>query len=422
MCNVKRVLALAVCVVMAVSMLLMGGCSTPDVALTVNDVTYEMGDYLAYLYNAYYNIYYNQYLYYYEQMGQDIMNQTFTYEKETLKLEDYLKRVTVDTMVRQVAVADMLKEQGLSVDKEEVKEIDDSFAGMGDNSVLDPMTGKSALQMGFKLARYIKASKDYSLNESALFYGLYDKDGKREVAEDKIRKYFDDNYFSYKIIEVSLQDSKGADLSEKEQQKIKDELAGYLAQYEESGDFDAVIKKYKEDHKTTTSSTTGTGTATTTTTTTTVAATTTTTTTNSTTTTTTVTDTTTTTTTGTSDKEEGDKDEDKEEEEEKDPNRVNTTVESINDEDFSNALKKVEIGKAQIITYKAGGKNLTAALVLRLDPEEGVGKIDYEEERRSVIYELAFEEFNKEVEEKIKKLTVVENKRAIRMATIKDFR
>ena len=114
----KRVLALALCVVLAAGGLLLGGCSTPDVALTVDDVTYEMGDYLAYLYASYYNIYYNRYLYYYEQMGTDVMSQTFTYKEETLKLEDYLKRVTVDTMVRQKAVSELLEKYGLSVSED----------------------------------------------------------------------------------------------------------------------------------------------------------------------------------------------------------------------------------------------------------------------------------------------------------------
>lgn len=413
MCIAKRVLALALCVVLAVGGLLLGGCSTPDVALTVDNVTYEMGDYLAYLYASYYNIYYNRYLYYYEQMGTDVMSQTFTYKEETLKLEDYLKRVTVDTMVRQKAVSDLLEKYGLSVSEDKVKELEKNFEGMTDNSKLDPMTGKSAIDMGFTLKRYIKASETYSLNENALFYGLYDKGGERAVADDKIRSYFDDNYLSYKIIEVTMQDDNKADLDEAGQKKITDNLNKYLEQYQKSGDFDAVIAQYTKDNDTSTTTTTG-GTASSTAASTTAS-----------TTTATTEDTTAATTKATTadDTSNSDKSDDSSKsEEETDDNRHNTTVDDAGDEDFTNALKKVKIGEAQVITYKKGSTTLTAALVLRMDPEKGIGAYKFEDERENVIYGIAFEEFNKEVEEVIAKLDVKENKRAIRMATIKDFR
>lgn len=39
------------------------------------------------------------------------------------------------------------------------------------------------------------------------------------MSEDEIRKYFNDNYLSYKIIEISLTDDDGKDLSEAEIKK-----------------------------------------------------------------------------------------------------------------------------------------------------------------------------------------------------------
>ena len=208
-----------------------------------------------------------------------------------------------------------------------------------------------------------------------------------------------------------MQDDNKADLDEAGQKKIKDNLNKYLEQYKKSGDFDAVIAQYTKDNDTSTTTTTGGTTSTT-------AA--------STTASTTAEDTTAATTKATAadDTSSSDKSDDssKDEEEEKDENRKNTTVDAAGDEDFTNALKKVKIGEAQIITYKKGSTTLTAALVLRMDPEKGIGAYKFEDERENVIYGIAFEEFNKEVEEVIAKLDVKENKRAIRMATIKDFR
>lgn len=137
--------------------------------------------------------------------------------------------------------------------------------------------------------------------------------------------------------------------------------------YNESGDFDAVIEQYNADEESTdeeetettdstaTDETTGTADSTTTTT---DAATTTTADTA-----TTDTDATTTTT--------GSSDESSSDEEETDPNLHDVDANLYGDEDFTNAIKSVPIGQAQIVEYKAGGTENTAALILRLDPEEG---------------------------------------------------
>lgn len=88
---------------------------------------------------------------------------------------------------------------------------------------------------------------DFYCNEKALFYGLYDKGGQREISDDDIRAYFEENYLTYKIISLPLTDSEGADLGEEEAQEVRDRLQKYLDMYNESGDFDAVIEQYNED-------------------------------------------------------------------------------------------------------------------------------------------------------------------------------
>ena len=134
--------------------------------------------------------------------------------------------------------------------------------------------------------------------------------------------------------------------------------------YNESGDFDAVIEQYNADEESAdeeeTETTDPTATEETADSTTTTADTTTTTTAD-----TTMTDTdATTTTTGSSDESSSD-------EEETDPNLHDVDANLYGDEDFTNAIKSVPIGQAQIVEYKAGGTKNTAALILRLDPEEG---------------------------------------------------
>ena len=52
--NIKRILCTALAVLLAVSCLLCSGCSTPSVAMQVDNKAYEMGDYLAYMYGTMY--------------------------------------------------------------------------------------------------------------------------------------------------------------------------------------------------------------------------------------------------------------------------------------------------------------------------------------------------------------------------------
>lgn len=91
------------------------------------------------------------------------------------------------------------------------------------------------------------------LNDNALFYGLYDGETNPEapfmMPEEEIRKYFTDNYLSYKVIEIALTDDDGKELSDEEKQKVYDRLDGYLKIYNETGDFDKATEKYNEERK-----------------------------------------------------------------------------------------------------------------------------------------------------------------------------
>ena len=187
--------------------------------------------------------------------------------------------------------------------------------------------------------------------------------------------------------------------------------------YESSKDFDKVIEQYEKDEEeeetsSTTSATSGTDSTTAVTDTTTAA----TTDAGSTTTDAATTDSSTTSTTAAAEEEE--------EEEETDPNRRDIDAKEYGDEDFTNALKKVEINTAKVIEYKKGGSKNTAALVLRLDPKEVKGKTPgevFEDKHDEILYKLKSEEFNAEVDAIIKDLSVEVNKTTIRKCDPKKF-
>ena len=428
--NIKRILGAALAMVMLLSVLLTG-CSVPkiaynkipDTAATYGDnQTLTSGEYLAYLYLEFENMYYNQGLYQYEYYGMDPWAQSFPYgeSEEKLALSDYIIRATQDNIKRQIVLSQMLKDNGLKWFAEDEKDVDDS---------LKNMEADAYLPLGFNNDSYVYALKNANLNERSLFYGLYGENGPRAIAEKTIKEYFEKNYVSYKMISISLTDKDGKALDEKgeEYKKIVERMEKYEKLYKEKG-FDAVKEQYDADEKaasssSTTTTTTGTGSATGTGTTTgTTAAPTTTTTTAA-----------PTTTTTTADEHEGHDHE--KEEEDKDPNRVDADGSSM-DEELVKVIKgtekdgKVEggieigAGKGQVVTYKSGGSTPTIALIERLDIHtDRNGKEDglYEDSVENIIYELKYEEFDKEVDAAVEKLSIVFNEKVIAKCKPEDF-
>ena len=103
MLKLKRAACAALSALLLVSTAALSGCSTPKVAMTVDGQEIETGLYLAYLYNTFYQLYYGQGMYQYAAY-MDVWAQEFTYgegdDAEKLKLAEYIKRQTQDSIVR----------------------------------------------------------------------------------------------------------------------------------------------------------------------------------------------------------------------------------------------------------------------------------------------------------------------------------
>lgn len=424
MLKFRKAASAAMAVVILLLALFTAGCSTPKVAMTVDGKEYTTGEYLAYLYNAFQQVYFGQYLYYYAQSGgYDVWGEKYPYgegdKAEELSLSDYISRLAQDTIKRQVAIMNRMEEQGITLTEEKQKELDEELAKLKKDQYL---------AFGFNNDSYAKMFREYYYNETALFYGLYDVGGKSPDAmtEEEIRTYFDKNFLSYKIIEKSLTDSSGKEMSEDEQKEIRNKLDDYLKLYEETKDFDKVIEKQKADDAadnksdSTTPTTGATGNGTTATTAadesketggTTSAAT------NSTT-----GGETTPTSAENSDKD-SDESGDEDDKTPTDPNRKDIDANTYGDEEFTNAIKSLAFNEAKVVTYKKGGEKLTAALILRLDPEADRGEdVDFfKDSREQVIHGARFEEYDKEIKEYIETLTVEINNSAVKACDPKKF-
>lgn len=347
----KKCLCAVLTAVMLLSLLLTTGCSmpkliiggTPDTAATIADKTFSTGEYLSYLYSTFYNIYVNQGLYQYAQYGYDVWGQKMTYgegdDAKEVSMAEYMTLMTKDSMCRQVALADMMKEHKLSWDEEKEKTAEENI-----KSLMTSMG--SPEKYGMSEENFMKVFKDMQLTEQSVFYGLYGEGGEREVSEDDRKAYFDENYVSYKMISIGLQDSEGSDLDEAGVKKITDRLEGYLAAYKKSGNFEeSVVDAYNKDNA-----------------------------------------------------EEGaeitpSKDED---------NRQNVDAKRATDAKLMEAIRTVEVGEAKVVTYKANDTTNTAALILRLDPHDP--ETLFTDETENIIYGAKYEEFDKEVKEATGKL------------------
>ena len=409
--KLKRVLCVALAALLIASSLLLGGCSTPKYALEADGVKFEMGDYLSYLYAVLTtdsNI--SMYCYYF---GTEALGKNATYDKKEVTIEEYIKLSAQDSMIRQVALRNMMEEYGIEWDKDDLKDIEEQ---------LKDLQNDAFIALGFNNDRYIKTCKWLDLNESSLFFGLYGKGGQKEVAKDDIKKYFDDNYLSYKMIEFSLVDSNSKELSDDKKAEIQKQLQKYLDAFNKGDktglgfdtnvyvpylvDEEAKKEAEKESNKDSSSSTNS-----------------------STTTTTTTTAATTTTTTATST---DDKKDEADKEEEKDPTatRYDRFKEDITDEDLLKAIESIPEGTAEIKTYQKNGSTKTMALIFRMDPEaerntvDKDGKevvVDYVGDLNDTILQyMKFDEFNTDVEKEVDAIadTVVYHKRALNAADL----
>ncbi len=351
----KKLLALAVAAVMLLSFAACG--STPKIAMTVDGKEYPTGEYLAYMVEAFQQVYVNGGLYYYEQQNVDVWAQEYTYGEKKVTLEEYIKKMTVDTIIRQKALENMMAQAGVTPTEDSTKNVQEMVKNASESALLS---------YGVSLQSYEAMCMAYYRNELSLFLSRYDKNGTTPVAETEIRKYFDDNYLSYKAITVKLTDDKDKELSADEQKKITDKLQTYLDMYNKGTDFNKVIAQYNYDNSTASDKKLETLT---------------------------------------------DKD-----------TRQNLEVQSADDEDFTDAIKSVKEGEAKLVTYKANGTALTAAIILRLDPEVGEGyETSFEDNRQNILLSLKFEEFNKEVDEVANKLTYSVDERAYKMCSPKEF-
>lgn len=357
--NFKRILATVCAVVMLV--LCCAGCSTPADAMTIDGYTVSTGEYLANMYNMFYQAYYNGGLYYTAYYNQYTADQVWAMEQTygegdtalTLTLDDYIKQMTKDSLIRQQAVKALMKEYGITLSDEDIKEIDEQMSTY-DNSLIT---------FGFNAENYKKMMTAYNFEEAALFYGLYNEGGPKGIAETDVRSYFDTNYLVYKTFTLSLVDDDGADLPEEDIAKLEAQMQTYLDMHKAGKDALEIYKQYLADEEAKEAEEEEEDSSSTTTT-------------------------------------------DEEEEVEWTFSSLVATDESAN-EDLATVIQGLETGEAATVTYSPSTSSKVLAFVIRYDHSDDYESKDefYEETRDSVLYTMKAEEYEAMLEEMIEQKT-----------------
>ena len=203
----------------------------PTIAATYADgKELTTSQYLAYLYLEFENLYYSQGLYQYEAYGLDPWTMTFPYGQsgEKLLLSDYIVRATQDNIKRLIVLEQMMEEYDISRIAEEEAELNKDLATLEKDTFMD---------FGFDNDSYIYAAQNAYLNERSLFYGLYGKGGARAVDELELRRYFSNNYLSYKMLSIPLTDDAGQALDKNSDayQEITDKMSQLLSVSQQDG-------------------------------------------------------------------------------------------------------------------------------------------------------------------------------------------
>ena len=105
---------------------------------------------------------------------------------------------------------------------------------------------------GISLESFRYCSTEYSVKYQALFNKLYKEGGSKEVSDEELTKYFNDNYTDYSYFTVNLYtastdeagQSTNVAMSDKEAKKVTDEIDGYVKDINGGKSYDDVLDAY----------------------------------------------------------------------------------------------------------------------------------------------------------------------------------
>lgn len=156
-----------------------------------------------------------------------------------------------------LVIDEQIDKENIDISKDTIASADeqaDTYWNVGqyaDYGYIMPM--KDDLEpYGISLESFRYCSTEYSVKYQALFDKLYKEGGSKEVSDEELTKYFNDNYTDYSYFTVNLYtastdeagESTNVAMSDKEAKKVTDEIDGYVKDINGGKSYDDVLDAY----------------------------------------------------------------------------------------------------------------------------------------------------------------------------------
>ncbi|MBR6509635.1 MAG: hypothetical protein IKT38_03415 [Clostridia bacterium] len=199
--NVKRILALVLIMIMALSVT---GCihKKNEIAVKIGDVEFTSAYYMCALLEA-------------ESAGRTEVSNALTekgeysadidYSKQKIgdkKFETWVKDTAIDKLKEIAAWKLLCKENKIEADKEMIKNAESNVTFYWDYYGYSAYYGSN----GVSKETYTEYIKD-SVYKETYFEKLYGKDGKKEIAADKVKSTIYENYLIANVLEASYEEN-----------------------------------------------------------------------------------------------------------------------------------------------------------------------------------------------------------------------
>ena len=251
----KIISCVAALAIAATSAATFTGCSDVSYALVVDGVTIPSGVYILY---SGYALSDAEALLEEEQPDLDTTADDFDYYDQTvsgMSFADYVKQKTVNYCKRYVAVSRLFDELGIKFDATQQENMTNNINNQWDYSVsswssyLAYLDGFSTLGDYYQSIGVAKSSYKEVMTDSAkaseIFTYYYGEGGVEEVPRSEIEDYIEENYTLARYFSISLKDSEGEIIEDKDELANLEKIAnGYVDDLNNGDSYAEVYAKY----------------------------------------------------------------------------------------------------------------------------------------------------------------------------------
>lgn len=222
----KKIIAMLLCVVMALSVTACGGDTSWILKTEKTEIT--AGHYMYYLVGAY-----NNATYMVEDTEKNVLSQTI----DGVKAATWIENTALDSAKYATVVKEMFEAEGLELSAESqeyVTQMANYYWAYFGQTMYVPN--------GVAYDTLVKALT-YDTMTSQLFEHLYGEGGSREISADDVKKGLTENYAKIKEIGISLAGMSGEMRSEKVQETLKTKAEDYKKRIEAGEKIEDLMKE-----------------------------------------------------------------------------------------------------------------------------------------------------------------------------------